>query len=83
MVPDAVTHRGAFSAIPDTGWPMAEIGIVVPSLFVVQSASEIVLLPSIVGCCQAAATQAVLTKTRKVATHFVLFGIADFSRLAV
>jgi hypothetical protein len=84
MFPDAATHRGALNAIPDTGSPMAEIGIVLPSLLVVHSASEIVLLPSIdVDCRAAAVTQAVLTKTRTVATHFVWFGIADFSRLAV
>jgi hypothetical protein len=81
MFPDAAIHRGALSAIPDTGSPMAEIGIELPSLFVVQSASERVLLLSIdVSCRAAAVTQAVLTKTRTVATHFVLFGIADFSR---
>jgi hypothetical protein len=81
MVRVAATHRGALNTIPDTGSPMAEIGMALPSLFVVQSASEMVLLPSIdVSCRAAAVTQTVLTKTRTVATHFVLFGIADFSR---
>jgi hypothetical protein len=59
---------------------MAEIGIAIPTLSTVQSASEIVLYPSIVAVCRAAATQAVPTNRRKTVTHFcVLFDIADVS----
>jgi hypothetical protein len=78
IVPDAATHRGGLSATPDTGSPMAEIGIALPTLSTVQSASEIVLLPSMVAVCRAAAVrQAVLTKRRTRAIHFcVLFGIS-------
>ena len=42
MFPDAATHRGALNAIPDTGSPIAEAGMLPPSFPAVQSDSAIV-----------------------------------------
>src|SRR6185436_19711676 len=92
--PDAATHRGGFSATPDTGAsleaagcrpcasPMAEIGIAVPTLSTAQSASEIILLPSLVASCLAAALiQAVVANRRTMAIHLcLLLGIAEVSK---
>src|SRR5438552_3863348 len=81
IAPAAATHRGGLSAIPDNPSRIVEIGIAVPTLSTVHSASEIVLLAAIFGSCRAAAaTQAVPTKRRSTATRFcVLFGIAEVS----
>jgi hypothetical protein len=83
MVPDAATQRGGFKATPDTGSPMSEVGIVLPTLAVVQAVSGSVLLSSIVRSCrQAALIQVVLTKRRTMTTHpRVMFGIAEASNI--
>src|ERR1051326_5679558 len=81
VAPDAATHRGGFSATPETGWPMAEIGMAVPTLSTEQFASEIISLPSLVASCLAAALiHGVVTNRRTMVIHFcVLFGIAEVS----
>src|SRR6185436_2449601 len=55
VAPEAATHRGGFSATPDTGSPIIEIGIEAPTLSTLQSASPTILLPSLVAVCRAAA----------------------------
>jgi len=70
VFPDATTHRGRFSAIADTGSPLAELGIAVPTVSAVQSVSEIVLFPSMVASCAAATIQAELIKRRTMAIVF-------------
>ena len=56
---------------------MAETGIAIPTLSTVQSASEIILLPSLVATCGAAAVmQAWQINRRTMVIHFcVLFGM--------
>jgi hypothetical protein len=85
MFPDAATQRGGFSETPDTGSPIPEVGIVLPTVTVVQAVSDSVLLSSIVASCLAAALmQLVLTKTRTMTAHFrVMFGIAEVSNTNV
>jgi hypothetical protein len=80
MFPDAATHRGGFNVIPDTAASL-EAAIALPTFSTVQSASEIVLAPSLfVNCGAAAVMQAVLTNTRTIATNlWLLFRIAEIS----
>jgi hypothetical protein len=49
MVAVAAIHRGEFNMTPDTGSPIAEVGIAAPSFAAVQLPSEIVLVLSIPG----------------------------------